>query len=43
MVNDPFRKWDRVYTICALLVDLGQMPLEYSLIKVCEKKFCTVT
>ena len=23
MVKDPFRKWDRVYTVCALLVDLG--------------------
>ncbi len=24
MVKDPFRKWDRVDTVCALLVDLGQ-------------------
>ncbi len=23
MVKDPFRKWDRVDTVCALLVDLG--------------------
>ncbi len=23
MVKDPFRKWDRVDTFCALLVDLG--------------------
>ena len=23
MVNDPFRKWDRVDTFCTLLVDLG--------------------
>ncbi len=24
MVKDPFGKWDRVDTVCALLVDLGQ-------------------
>ena len=24
MVKDPFRKWDRVDTVCALLVDLGK-------------------
>ena len=23
MVKDPFKKWDRVETFCALLVDLG--------------------
>ncbi len=23
MVKDPFRKWNRVDTVCALLVDLG--------------------
>ncbi len=26
MVKDPFRKWDRVDTVCALLVDLGVQP-----------------
>ncbi len=25
MVKEPFRKWDRVNTVCALLVDLGSV------------------
>ncbi len=29
MVKDPFRKWDRVDTVCALLVDLGNLVLSY--------------
>ncbi len=35
MVKDPFRKWDRVYTVCALLVDLGYY-LKSSFYPICE-------
>ena len=30
MVKDPFRKWDGVDTVCALLVDLGNKQVKIS-------------
>ena len=34
MVKDPFMKWDRVDTVCALLGDLGRCSMQ---------KFCVST
>ncbi len=49
MVKDPFKKWDRVDTFCALLVDLGMytcqhtemamVPLNYSCVDILNRLF----